>query len=121
MKIALQSLCILFFYLLGMGISMLIGGVVPGSVIGMILLFAALVAGWVKPGSVDRVAGILTGNMVLFFLPASVGVMSVFALLGANWVTILATLVVSTVLVIVSVALTQQRIEDHDKKSQKKH
>lgn len=115
MKIVVQSFYILFFYMLGMGVSMLCGGLVPGSVVGMMLLFAALCLGWVKPENVEGVARILIDNMILFFLPASVGVMTVFGLLGANWLTILVAMAVSTVLIIVAVALTQQRMEGRRK------
>ena len=37
-----KALIILVFYLMGEGISLLIGRFIPGSVIGMLLLFGAL-------------------------------------------------------------------------------
>lgn len=61
---------ILLFYAAGEFIGTLTGGLIPGSVIGMILLFAALCGKVVKPETVRPVARFLTDNMGLFFLPA---------------------------------------------------
>ena len=66
----------MLFYLLGCLISALIGNFVPGSVIGMVLLFAALSLKWVRPGAVKRVATFLLDNMMLFFVPVGVGLIT---------------------------------------------
>lgn len=58
---------ILLFYAAGEFIGTLTGGLIPGSVIGMILLFAALCGKVVKPETVRPVARFLTDNMGLFF------------------------------------------------------
>lgn len=121
MKIVVQVFWILFFYLLGLGLSMLIGGLVPGSVIGMVLLFVALSLGWISPDKVDAVSNILTQNMVLFFLPAAVGIMATVGLLSANVISIVVAIAVSTVLVIISVGVTQQRMEQrHNNRQEEK-
>lgn len=99
---------ILLFYLLGCLISALIGNFVPGSVIGMVLLFAALSLKWVRPGAVKRVATFLLDNMMLFFVPVGVGLMTTYSMIGGNLWAILVSLVVSTVLVIVVVGRVQQ-------------
>lgn len=57
---------ILLFYLLGCFVAALIGNFVPGSVIGMILLFCALSLKWVRPGHVKKVSMFLLDNMMLF-------------------------------------------------------
>lgn len=100
---------ILFFYFTGEFISYFIDGFIPGSVIGMILLFLALVSKVVKPEKVKRLSTLLTGNMGLFFLPAGVGLMNSLGLLSKYWMVIATASVVSTLLVIASVALIQQK------------
>ncbi|MBO7318020.1 MAG: CidA/LrgA family protein, partial [Bacteroidales bacterium] len=46
----IKGICIILsFYAVGIGISHLIGGIIPGSVCGMLLLFAALCMRIVKP------------------------------------------------------------------------
>ncbi|WP_099463755.1 MULTISPECIES: CidA/LrgA family protein [Parabacteroides] len=106
-----QAFYILFFYFTGEFISYFIDGFIPGSVIGMVLLFLALAFKWVKPDKVKRVSTILTQNMSLFFVPAAVGLMGSVGILSQYWAVILTACVVSTILVIVSVALVQQKME----------
>ncbi|MDE6499914.1 MAG: CidA/LrgA family protein [Rikenella sp.] len=116
MKFLVQAFWLLFFYLLGLGVSMMIGGVVPGSVLGMVFLFAALALGWLPPERVDRISELLLDNMVLFFLPAAVGLITSAGLISANLVAILVSAAVSTVLIVAAVAGTQQRMEIRKRK-----
>lgn len=111
MKILKGIFIILLFYFLGQWISHLIGGFVPGSIIGMILLFVALCLKVVGPDPVKEVSSALTGNMVLFFIPAGAGVLESYGLIGRSWVSIIVVCSVSTVLVLAVVALVQQKME----------
>ena len=95
---------ILLFYAAGEFIGTLTGGLIPGSVIGMILLFAALCGKVVKPETVRPVARFLTDNMGLFFLPAGVGIVNAMDILSQSWQAVLTACAVSTVAVIVTVA-----------------
>ena len=116
MKFLVQSFWLLFFYLLGLGLSVLIGGIIPGSVLGMVLLFMALAFGWLSPEKVSRVSELLIDNMVLFFLPAAVGLVTSVGLISADLVAILVAAGVSTVLIVAAVAVTQQRMEIRKRK-----
>lgn len=109
----LQVFYILFFYFIGEVISYGINGFIPGSVIGMVLLFLALAFKRVKPEHVSNVSKVLTDNMGLFFLPAGVGLMSSLNIIFASWAIILTVCVISTILVIVTVALIQEGFEKH--------
>ena len=100
-----EAFYILFFYFTGEFISYFIDGFIPGSVIGMVLLFLALAFKKVKPEKVKRLSTVLTQNMGLFFVPAGVGIISEY------WAVLLIASVVSTILVIASVALVQQKLE----------
>lgn len=106
---------ILFFYFTGEFVSYWIDGFVPGSVIGMMLLFTALAFKWVKPGKVRKLSKWLTDNMGLFFLPAGVGLMNSLGILSHYWAVILTACVVSTILVIASVAFVQQKLGKENK------
>lgn len=111
-----QSFWLLFFYLLGLGVSLMIGGIIPGSVLGMVMLFMALAFGWLSPDRVSRVSELLIDNMVLFFLPAAVGLITSVGLITANLTAILVAAAVSTVLIVAAVAVTQQRMEIRKRK-----
>ncbi len=108
---------ILFFYFTGECISYFIDGFIPGSVIGMMLLFVALAFKIVKPIKVKKISTLLTENMGLFFLPAGVGLMNALGVISQYWLVIVTASVVSTVLVIATVALLQQKLEKKEERA----
>ena len=103
---------ILLFLVAGEVVSMLIGGMLPGNVLGMLLLFLALVLGWIKLQEVSGIAHLLTKNMALFFVPASVGIITSWNIISHNLFALLLISVVTTLLVIAVVAIVQQRLEE---------
>jgi len=90
---------------------MLIGGFMPGSVIGMILLFLSLFFKLLNPAFVKETATVITKNMALFFVPATVGLMVYFALLADNFWAIIVAVFGSTLLVMAVAAWVQQGFE----------
>jgi len=102
---------ILLFYFLGEMISLLLHGFIPGSVIGMILLFLSLFFKIVHPENVKTTATVITKNMAVFFIPAAVGLMAYGELVSKNFLAIFLAIGISTILTIVSVALIQERME----------
>lgn len=65
---------ILSFLLVGEIISAMIGHFVPGSVIGMILMFVALCTKLIRPEWIRSASDFLTKNMTVMFIPASIGI-----------------------------------------------
>ncbi len=106
---------ILLFFVLGEWVGWLINGFIPGSVIGMMLLFAALCLKIVKPERIKPVAKFLCDNMALFFVPAGVGIVNALDILSQFWQAVVIACGVSTVVVIVVVAFVQQWFEKHRK------
>ncbi len=77
---------------------------VPGSVLGMLVLFLSMALGlvkveWVKPG-----ATLFIRYMILLFVPISVGLMQHFDMLIANALPIFASAVGGSLIVLVSLA-----------------
>ena len=101
-------------------LSGLIGGFLPGSVIGMILLFISLRIGLVKDYQVRTVASFLTDNMTILFMPAFIGIMDLWGLISMNLWAWLSVVVVSTILVMVSSGCTQALFERLSDKSNSK-
>ncbi|KAB8143120.1 CidA/LrgA family protein [Chloroflexia bacterium SDU3-3] len=99
---------LLIFQLLGEVISRTLGLPIPGPVIGMLLLVAALFVRGSAPASLTRAAGGLIQNLSLLYVPVGVGIMVQFGLLQREWLAILLTLVVSTVVTIVITALSMR-------------
>lgn len=122
MKIFIQFFWIFFFSLLGEVISALIAPIVaiPGSVIGMVLLFLALHYNWISMDKVEDVGTWLTDNMALFFVPAGVGLMTNFDILADVWWQLLIILLVSVVVLLGVVGHIVQAIIRRSDKSVKK-
>ena len=78
---------------------------VPGPVLGMVLLFLFLLARGGIPKELATVADALLGNFSLLFVPAGVGIMLHFRLIGDDWLPIAVALVVSTALTVAVTAL----------------
>ncbi|WP_085535338.1 CidA/LrgA family protein [Massilibacteroides vaginae] len=111
MKIVEGVFFIFLFYFLGECISYLVDGFLPGSIIGMVLLFLSLHLKIINSSKVKATAQIITGNMMIFFIPAAVGLMTNFAFLRENWIPLLVACVFSTILVLVVVAVIQEKME----------
>ena len=121
MKIIKQLFWIFLFSLIGEIVSKAIASVVaiPGSVIGMVLLFIALHFKWLKMEKVDEVGTWLTDNMAIFFVPAGVGLMTNFDVLADVWYQLLITMVVTTAIMMWFVGSLVQKIKAvTDKKNQ---
>ncbi len=108
----LYGLFIIFlFYAIGNLASQLIDGIIPGNVIGMVLLFVALMLKWVDAAKLRSVAVGITSHMSLFFVPVGVGLMISMQYIGQYLAAILVSSIVSTLLILIVVALIQQKME----------
>lgn len=89
---------------LGSGIAALLPISIPGSIIGMLILFLLLStqlipAQWVKPG-----CHLLIRYMALLFVPIGVGVMQYTELLRTQFAPVVISCTVSTLIVLVTVS-----------------
>lgn len=89
MKIYMQLLIIFGFSFIGNVISILFHLPIPGSIIGMILLFLALQFKLLEFRHVDEAGSFLINNMTILFLPAGVGIMAKWNLISHFWAQIL--------------------------------
>ena len=96
MAIFSQLFWILLFSLFGELLSVLIAPIfpVPGSVLGLILMFTALRTGILSRDRVSQVSNWLTSNMSLFFIPPGVAIISYFDTLATIWWQLLIVIVV---------------------------
>ena len=78
MKLYIQFMIICLISLLGEALSVGLGLPVPGSILGLIILFVALQLKWVRLHQVNQVGNFLLANMTILFLPAAVGIMDKF-------------------------------------------
>ena len=93
MKIITQIGVLFGVCLGGVGISAILPFPFPASVSAMLLLCRV-----VKPGQIDEIAGFLTKNMAILFLPAAVGIIESLDILRDSGIQILIICLVSTLL-----------------------
>lgn len=91
---------------------------VPGPVIGMVLLFLFLMVRGHVPKDLASVADGILNHLSLLFVPAGVGVMLHFGLLGDDWLAIGTALIISTMLTIATTALLMAWLNKPVRKSQ---
>lgn len=113
MKIIKQLSWIFLFSLIGEVLSIMIASfiAIPGSVIGLVLLFLALQLNVLKVEQVDEVGTWLTSNMGIFFVPAGVGLMTNFGVLADTWWQLLIIMVVTTILMMIFVGKVVQSVK----------
>ncbi|WP_153301525.1 CidA/LrgA family protein [Endozoicomonas arenosclerae] len=80
-------------------VSVWIGHVLPGSIIGMLLLAALLGSGLIRLSWVEAGAGFLVRWMSLLFVPIGVGVIDQLDLLASSLGALLITSIVGTVII----------------------
>jgi len=103
-----ELLIILALYGAGEGVAFVLQTSFPGSVIGMLLLLAALHLKWIRVDDIRFVASFLLGYMPLFFIPAGVSVMASYTLMEGLYLQIIALILVSTIIVMAVTALLVQ-------------
>jgi len=73
----------------------------PGSIIGMIILFTLLCTGIIKVTMLEDISKFLLEHLSFFFIPAGVGLLAYMEILKANILYILAIATITTILVMV--------------------
>lgn len=81
---------------------------IPGNVMGMLILFLLLCTGVIRLKWVDEVSSLLIKHLSFFFIPVSVGLMTLAPVFLKSGVALLVVLVISTLVgIVVSGSLSQ--------------
>ncbi|MEL6940908.1 MAG: CidA/LrgA family protein [Cyanobacteria bacterium J06598_1] len=99
---------LLLFQLVGETTVHLLHLSIPGSVLGMVLLFVALLLRRRVAKSLDTASTGLLSHLSLLFVPAGVGVMAQFNRIANEWVSISIALVMSTLITLAATAAIMQ-------------
>lgn len=122
MSIVTQLFVVFFVYLASEGIAALLPFTFPASVMGMVILLVLLLTKVLKPAQLKESSDFLLGNMLLFFIPTCVSVITYADVLFRNFWSIVLISVLTTPLVFFVtgqvVQLTMKRIR---KKGEKEH
>ncbi|KXT78588.1 Antiholin-like protein LrgA [Streptococcus sp. DD13] len=84
---------------------------VPGSIIGLVILFMALELKWLRMRQVNLVGNFLLANMTILFLPPAVGIMDKFDVIAPYLFPIVLIVFFAAALNIILIALVVQWIK----------
>ena len=97
----LRGLAILLVFLvIGEWLSASLKLILPGSMVGLVLLFIALVAKIIKLEWIEEVASLFMNNLILLFIPAAVGIKLYWSELLKSGVAIVFSIFLSTLVVL---------------------
>lgn len=108
LKMIAQIMLLYIIYLIGSWVQYIFALPIPGSIIGMVLLFILLLSGGIKLTWIQDGAGWMMDHLVLFIIPATVGVMGYFSLFAGKGFLLIPIVLISTVLVIITSGATSQ-------------
>ena len=103
MKLVFGLVVMIIYDQLGRWIIAILGWPVPGSVVGMLLLFISLLLLKKPPEPINQSSEFLLRHLSLLFVPAGVGIMLLFELIADEWLAMLVGMVFST---LISLAVT---------------
>ncbi len=112
MKILRQLSIILIIWSIGEYISYFINPIIkiPGSILGMILLFLLLQFGIVKLHQIEEVSNFFLDNIAFFFIPSGVSLINSLGIIKDNILLFIVVIPITTILTIYSTAFVIDRI-----------
>ncbi|QNU68173.1 CidA/LrgA family protein [Ruminiclostridium herbifermentans] len=111
MKFLRQFLIILIICVVGEVLNRVVHIPLPGSIIGMILLFICLLFGLIKLEMIEEISKFLLDHLAFFFIPAGVGLIAYAGIIKENLLPILVICFATTFLVMVITGWTVQAIK----------
>ena len=111
MKLYVQLMIIFMISLVGEGISSVFHLSVPGSIIGLVLLFLALQFKLLRLRHISMVGNFLLANMTILFLPPAVGIMDKLQVIAPYLLPIILIVLGAIVLNVCVIAVVVQLIK----------
>ncbi len=108
--ICIHIIILYCFYLVGNWIQESLNLFIPGSVIGMILLFMLLLFTGFKVTWIEAGAAFFVNNLPLFFIPATAGIIDYFYLFTGKGILLIFIVLLSTALVMAVSGLVSQKL-----------
>lgn len=121
MKVFNQLVIILCIWVIGEYISSFIQGVIliPGSIVGMLLLFILLQFKVLYLSSIENISGFFLDNMAVFFIPAGVSLIKSLDLIKENVLVLLLVICLSTLVVMYTTGIIVEKMIKKKEEGQK--
>lgn len=118
-KVIVQIALLSFLYVIGNEIQQMLHLPIPGSVIGMLLLFGLLSTNIIQESWIQSGSNVVIKHLTFFFIPATAGILDYFHVFSGKGSLLVLIVLFSTFLVMVGSGLTSQWIlrrkgADHD-------
>lgn len=110
--IAVQIIGLFLFNFLGEFISSLLKLPLPGSIVGLLLLFLSLHYKLIPETYIKEGVGFLLAILPLFFIPATVGIIQYPEFLSAKGITLIVIVMISTFLTMIVAGRVSERYEE---------
>lgn len=99
MKLLREAMIIIAIYFLGELLSKSLIKVIPGNIIGMLILLIMLSTKVIKLEAIETVSKFLLEHLAFFFIPAGVGLLTAIELIKGNTIKLLFICIISTIIV----------------------
>ena len=109
-KILIHTLFLYVLFLIGNFIQQSFNLSVPGSIIGMGLLFALLMLKGIKPVWIGEGSSFYVRHLTLFLIPSTVGIMEYLDIFKGSGLLLIGIVVVSTAMVMVVSGFTAKKL-----------
>ncbi|MCC0640286.1 MULTISPECIES: CidA/LrgA family protein [unclassified Clostridioides] len=121
MKVFNQLVIILCIWVIGEYISSFIQSVIliPGSIVGMLLLFILLQFKVLDLSSIENISGFFLDNMAVFFIPAGVSLIKSLDLIKENVLVLLLVICLSTLVVMYTTGIIVEKMIKKKEEGQK--
>lgn len=107
-RFLVQFITILFIYLIGNRLVEWLGLPIPGSIVGLALLFLALLSGVCKLTWVEKAAQLHIKHITLLFIPFAVGVWSYTGIFRIEGLKLVVILTISSLFVLIVTAFSAE-------------
>ncbi|MCC0651933.1 CidA/LrgA family protein [Clostridioides sp. ES-S-0001-03] len=121
MKVFNQLVIILCIWVIGEYISSFIQSIIliPGSIVGMLLLFLLLQFKVLDLSSIENISGFFLDNMAVFFIPAGVSLIKSLDLIKENVLVLLLVICLSTLVVMYTTGIIVEKMIKKKEEGQK--
>lgn len=120
-KTVVQFIVICFFYQLGVCIQQAFHLFIPGSIIGMFLLFLLLMTNMLRLEWIEDGSHVLLRHLPMLFLPATIGIIKYKSLASFYGFQLIFIVIVSSIMVFVISGKTAQYFAEKQQKKGEQH
>ncbi|MBX8937535.1 CidA/LrgA family protein [Enterococcus gilvus] len=117
MKMFKELSLLLLYSIIGEGVRIFFHLPVPGSIIGILLLFLSFQTKLLKPSALEDTANFLLNHLTILFVPAGVGLMQYYGAIKYTWPILLGAVVLCSLVSLIAVGKTAEFVEKISMKS----